>query len=39
MMALQQQFTAFWQRQKTSQKITLIAMVLACAILIPILIT
>ena len=39
MMALQQQFIAFWQRQKTSQKITLIAMVLACAILIPILIT
>lgn len=39
MMAIQQQFIAFWQKQKTSQKITLIALVLASAILIPILIT
>lgn len=39
MMAIQQQFIAFWQRQKTSQKVTLIALILASAILIPILIT
>ena len=39
MMAIQQQFKAFWERQKTSQKVTLIALVLASVILIPILIT
>jgi flagellar M-ring protein FliF len=39
MIAIQQQFIAFWKRQKTSQKITLVALVLAAAILIPILIT
>lgn len=39
MMAIQQQFIAFWQRQKTSQKVTLVALILASAILIPILIT
>jgi len=38
-MAIQQQFKAFWERQKTSQKVTLIALVLASVILIPILIT
>lgn len=39
MMAIQQQFKAFWQRQKTSEKVTLIALILAAAVLIPILIT
>lgn len=39
MMAIQQQFKAFWQRQKTSEKVTLIALVLAAVVLIPILIT
>ena len=38
-MAIQQQFKAFWQRQKTSEKVTLIALILAAAVLIPILIT
>jgi flagellar M-ring protein FliF len=39
MAAIQQQFLAFWKRQKTSQKITMISLILACAILIPVLIT
>ncbi len=39
MLALQQQFLAFWKKQKTSQKITMITLVLACLILIPVLIT
>lgn len=39
MNAIVQQFQAFWKRQKTSQKVTLIALVLAAAILIPILIS
>jgi flagellar M-ring protein FliF len=39
MNAVLQQLQAFWKRQKTSQKVTLIALVLAAAILIPILIT
>lgn len=38
-MALQQQFLAFWLRQKNSQRITLVALVLSAAILIPILIS
>lgn len=39
MNAILQQFQAFWKRQKTSQKVTLIALVLTAAILIPILVT
>ncbi|PKO00785.1 MAG: flagellar M-ring protein FliF [Chloroflexi bacterium HGW-Chloroflexi-4] len=39
MNAIVQQFQAFWKRQKTSEKVTLIALVLAAAILIPILVT
>jgi flagellar M-ring protein FliF len=39
MIAIQQQFLAFWKKQKTSQKITLISLILAAAILIPILVT
>jgi flagellar M-ring protein FliF len=39
MNAIIQQFQAFWNRQKTSQKVTLITLVLAAAILIPILVT
>ncbi|EKE22300.1 MAG: Flagellar M-ring protein FliF [uncultured bacterium] len=39
MNAIVQQFQAFWKRQKTSQKVTLIALVLAAVILIPILVT
>lgn len=39
MAALQQQFMAFWNKQKTSQKITMISLVLACLILIPVLVT
>lgn len=38
-MAIQQQFMAFWKKQKTSQKITMISLVLAALILIPVLIT
>ncbi|MBA4385531.1 MAG: flagellar M-ring protein FliF [Anaerolinea sp.] len=39
MNAIVQQFQAFWKRQKTSQKVTLISLVLTAAILIPILVT
>jgi flagellar M-ring protein FliF len=39
MNAIVQQFQALWKRQKTSQKVTLVALLLAAAILIPILIT
>lgn len=39
MNAIVQQFLAFWKRQKTSQKVTVIALVLTAAIMIPILIT
>jgi flagellar M-ring protein FliF len=36
---LQQQVSTFWSRQSTSQKITLIALVLAAVVVIPLLIT
>lgn len=39
MNAILQQFQALWKRQKTSQKVTLVSLFLAAAILIPILIT
>lgn len=39
MNSIVQQFQAFWKRQKTSQKVTLIALVLTAAILIPLLIS
>ena len=39
MNAIVQQFQAFWKRQKTSQKVTMIALLLTAAIMIPILIT
>jgi len=39
MNAIVQQFQALWKRQKTSQKVTLVSLLLAAAILIPILIT
>lgn len=39
MNAIVQQFQAFWKRQKTSQKVTMIALILTAAIMIPILIT
>jgi flagellar M-ring protein FliF len=39
MNAILQQFQAFWKRQKTSQKVTMIALVLTAAIMIPILVT
>ncbi len=39
MNAIVQQFQEFWKRQKTSQKVTLITLLLAAVILIPILVT
>ncbi len=39
MNALLQQFLAYWKKQKTSQKITMITLVLAALILIPVLIS
>lgn len=38
-MAIQQQFLAFWKNQKTSQKVTMVTIVISALILIPILIT
>jgi flagellar M-ring protein FliF len=36
---LQQQFSTFWSRQSASQKITLIALILAAVVVIPLLVT